>query len=301
MFFPAHIKKIGLFAPAFASDSQTVETVLRRFEDCCSEFVMPAHKSKTPLRYFAGEDQARAEEFNELLHEEDLDMMMALRGGYGCARMLPFINWNLLKNRHMPVVGYSDLTALHLAAWKQGCENQFFGPMLMSQFGREDYLPFLDRNLASLSRCLTRNFSFLEPSDMASLETVKPGEAEGALVPANLTVLESLLGTPYMPDLSSCILVLEDVGEASYSIDRTLNHLRQTGILERLSGLVFGQFTDCENGHFLPEILQEYAAFVNGPVVSGLPFGHTPYSVSLPVGRKCVLDAKNKLLVAVES
>ncbi|MBQ7649741.1 MAG: hypothetical protein IJS15_02215, partial [Victivallales bacterium] len=103
--------------------------------------------------------------------------------------------------------------------------------------------------------------------------------------PMNLTMLCNLIGTPFMADLQGCILAIEDVNEAAYSIDRMLAYLKNTGILKRLSGLIFGQFTDAEDAEYLPEIFTEYAEFVNGPVISNFPFGHGTPSISIQVGK----------------
>ncbi len=121
---------------------------------------------------------------------------------------------------------------------------------------------------------------------------LRDGRARGPLIPVNLAVLNSLLGTPHCPDLTGCILVIEDVNEAAYRVDRYLNQLRQARVLGRLAGLVTAQFSQCDDAEYLPEVFADFAGCVNGPVASGLPFGHAFPSLSLPVGMQAALTVE---------
>jgi muramoyltetrapeptide carboxypeptidase len=125
----------------------------------------------------------------------------------------------------------------------------------------------------------------------AGLRVLREGDAAGPLVPANLSVLTSLVGTRFLPDLTGAVLVIEDVGEAAYRVDRYLNQLLHSGCLARLAGLVYGQFTEGDDAQWLPAVFADFARQIRGPVVAGLEFGHGFPSLSLPVGRLARLEA----------
>lgn len=281
--FPSDIRKIGLFSLSGITDSERLEKgcgLLRRWN---LDYVLPEYGST--LRYLQASDEERVGAFNRLLADESIDMLMALRGGYGVTRILDDVDWNLLKARNIPICGYSDVTALLMAAYSKGCRNLFHGPMLCSTIGAENGL---EESMDSFARCLAGEVCPLLNGN--KLEVVRAGKAEGPLIPMNLSLLCALIGTPYMPDLTGCILAIEDVDEAAYAVDRMLCHLRSAGILKQLSGLIFGAFSDSEHSEFLPEIFKEYAEFVAGPVLSGLIFGHIKPTASIRFGEQFAVD-----------
>ena len=249
----------------------------------------------SPHRFFSGHDAARLETLHALLRSPQVDVLLPLRGGYGCARLLDGLDRDLVRRAGKPLVGYSDVTALHLAFFACGVRNGLSGPMPGVEFARElpdmpgarDALAF---TLRSFAEAWTPRAAVSLPPD-TRLEVLKPGCAQAPVVPVNLTVLLTLAGTRHMPDLAGTILVVEDVNEPAHAIDRDLNHLRQLGVLERLAGLVFGRFTKAEDAQWLPEIFAEYSGFVNGPVVGGFPYGHEMPLVTVPVGRGAMLAA----------
>ncbi len=282
--FGNKIRRVGLFSLSGVADSVRVEAGIRLLDSWGVGHVLPGYGR--PLRYLQASDRERADAFNALLADCQVDAFMALRGGYGVTRALDLLDWELLKMRGIPLVGYSDVTALLLAAWGRGCRCLVHGPMLCSTLACAS--PLLTQALRSFARCLAGETCPMLPGNR--LHALRGGFARGPLVPMNLTMLCNLIGTAYMPSLSGCILALEDVGEAAYAIDRMLRHLAASGILGILGGLVFGSFTDCEHGEFLPEIFEEYASCVKGPVASGLAFGHIMPSASILMGGMAELD-----------
>jgi len=295
------IKNIGLWQASFAVSPETLEQV-RNFLTKIGVGCITTSRVLRPHTYLAATDQERAQELHDLLDNPQVDIVMAARGGYGSARMLPYIDWDFLRHHTRPIVGYSDLTAFFLAMQARGLDNAFFGPMLSPVATKPEYQQYFSSALSRLEQFVNGILpdENLIPGPMAepgAVRVLKTGRARGKIVPANFTVLSSLIGTPWLPDLSGCILLLEDVDEAAYRIDRMLNQLRQTGILAKLSALIFGQFTDCENGHFLPEILAEYATFVPGPVLSGFTFGHIPDSLVVPCGHLIEINAENGIFL----
>ncbi|NMA20608.1 MAG: prolyl oligopeptidase family serine peptidase [Lentisphaerae bacterium] len=286
--FPDSIRTIGVFAPAKAVQEADFRSALDKLRSC-GVAVKHTCSSSSPFRYFAGTDEQRLRNLQQLLADPEIDLLLAARGGFGCTRILEQLDWVALRRRNLPVVGYSDLTALHLAALKFGCRNHIQGPMLCTQWGSACSEPAFSAAMESLSSCL-RNCSNLLPS-WHQAETLVAGKASGPLIPCNLTLLCSLIGTAFLPDFNQAILVLEDIHVPAHALERYLNQLRQCGILGKLSGLIFGQFSDCEDSEFLPEIFAEYASFVHGAVLRNLAFGHQNPSISLPVGKLVHLEA----------
>lgn len=287
--FPPEIRTIGLFAPAGVPEPARLARGLARLREWGLDLVYPGANDPRE-RFLAGSDALRLQRLHELLVNPRIDALLAVRGGYGCARLLDGIDWKLWRERNLPLIGYSDLTALHVAAYGHGYCRGVFGPMVASDLGRDPADPreetALAGSLASFHAALTgRGQTF------GGLACLQPGEARGPLVPANLSVLASLVGTAHLPDLSGAILVLEDIREAAYRIDRCLRQLDQGGVLGQISGLVFGQFSQTEDAEWLPGVLADYAAQIAGPVANDLAFGHIPCSASLPVGQPASLLA----------
>ena len=293
--FPASFRRIGLATPARPAAPERLALGRRQLAEWGLEGI-EAVVAEPPSRYFSTTDAVRTRAFNALLHTAGLDAIWAIRGGYGSARILEQLDWEAWRRNPLPLIGYSDVSALHLAAFSQCIRTGLAGPMLAVEFGQ---LPASPEAAAALA-FTTRSFAEAwQPRDAVSLppgarlNVLKPGVAAGPVVPANLALLASLLGTPWMPDLTGCILVVEDINEAAYRIDRNLNQLRQAEVLSRLAGLVYADFAQVEDGEWLPEILAEFAQVVRGPVVAGLPHGHCLPAVTIPVGRPARLDARS--------
>lgn len=288
--FPPHIRTLGVVAISGIPDRTRLRRGIRRLASWNLEVVDRTGTLK-PERFLAASDKDRLQALNELIDDERIDAVVAARGGYGAARLLPAIDWERLRRRNLPFIGYSDCTALHVAAFAHGCTRHIFGPMVSGDFAR---IPADEGEANDLAAVLASLRTAFEPAPETPvcgipLKPLHSGRATGPLIPANLAVLTSLLGTPFFPDLSGCILVLEDINEAAYRIDRCLNQLDQAGVLPRLAGILFAQFTDCEDDHWLPEVLDCTAAAINGPVAAGMPFGHAFPSISLPVGTPVTL------------
>ena len=241
--------------------------------------------------YLAGTDAARADALNALLRRDDLDAVVCLRGGYGLLRILDRVDYAAARARRPLVVGYSDVTALHLALWAKAELPGVSGPMVAPDW------PGLDAETeAAFWRVAggAAGYDLAGPGD-ERLAPLKGGEAEGVLLGGNLALTAALLGTPYLPDLDGAVLFLEDVGEAPYRVDGLLARLRLAGVLERLGGLVLGQFTGAAPPPDRPsltvdEVLAHYAQFVDGPVATGLVYGHVSRKVTVPVGVRARLE-----------
>lgn len=220
--------------------------------------------------FLAGSDILRARELDRAVAAAGCRGIYSMRGGYGVTRILGSIDWKGWMGDPKPVVGFSDVTALHLALLSKGLVAGVHAPSV-STLARQP-----ERYLRHLFRLLMdESYDFSPPP--VKLASLFRGSGCGPLVGGNLSMLEQLLGTTFMPDLSGAILMLEDVGEAPYRIDRMLVHLRNTGVLSGLSGIVLGDFIRCGDRRrkvSLREIFMDNFSPLRIPVASGFPAGH---------------------------
>lgn len=241
--------------------------------------------------YFAGSDAQRLADLNAALRDPAIDAIWCLRGGYGTARLLPEIDLDSLTRVPRPVIGFSDVTALHCAIQRRCGIISFHGPVARAELG--------EFSRSSLLRAVT---SLEDPAGRAEhARTIRGGSAEGVLAGGNLAVLTSLVGTPFAPELDGAILVLEDIGERTYRIDRMLRQLYQAGLLDGCNAILFGECIDCsdttESGErSLDAVLGEIADLLHVPCIAGAPVGHIAEQWTLPLGALAVLDADNCLL-----
>jgi muramoyltetrapeptide carboxypeptidase len=247
--------------------------------------------------YFAGDDGERLADLNAALRDDRIDAIWCLRGGYGAMRLLEGIDYDALRRRPKAVIGYSDITAIHCAvATKTGLAT-IHGPTARSKL-----TPFSERSLRAAA---TRDGDPCGVSETG--ETLVPGRARGRLMGGNLALLSALHGTPFQPDYAGVILVLEDVNEAPYRIERMLVQLRLSGSLQRCAGIAFGSFTNTGQteekslggSRSLDNVLREAATIVGVPAVSGIPVGHIDDQWSLPLGAEAELDADEKRLTVL--
>jgi muramoyltetrapeptide carboxypeptidase len=245
--------------------------------------------------YLAGEDAKRARDLESFFWRKDLDAIFCARGGFGSVQLLPHLN---LDGR-LPAkifVGYSDVTIL-LNWLLQRCQIvTFHGPMVAMDFARGLTQRSMDHFWGTLTGEPWRG-----KVDLG--ETIRPGKVEAEMLGGCLSVVVTTLGTPYEIDTAGKLLFLEDVGEKPYRIERMLIHLRMAGKLERLAGLVFGDFTDCEGpgSRNVKEIITEIFHRAPYPVVMGMPAGHGRENLILPFGVKMALDADAGTLSLIES
>ncbi len=287
--FPQSIGKIGIFPLSFGRQEKLFyDNTLKRLEDWKVNYVMPEPVGG-PLRYMAASDEERGGIFNSLLEDESIDFLLAMRGGFGAARALPYINWDLLLERNIPVAGFSDMTAFLIGALSRGYKNGICGVMAESTFGVKcSSKRKMTQAVNAARRCLEGCVVSVPYKNR--YHALVTGKASGPVVPGNLTVMSSLIGTPWMPDMSGCILVLEGIANSAVNVDRMLCQFKSCGILGELAGIVFGQFTACPDDKYLPEIFREYSSFVRGPSFYGLRFGHVFPSAAIRVGQTATLE-----------
>jgi muramoyltetrapeptide carboxypeptidase len=242
-------------------------------------------------RYLAGDDEARASDLHWMFQDPEIAAIFCSRGGYGGQRLLDRIDFDLIRGNPKIFVGYSDITALLTAFYFRSGLITLHGPVLreVAEGGAENWKVLL--GLLCSGRCLQVR--------LAEGEAIVRGRASGPLVGGNLSILCHLVGTPFLPSLDGCILFLEERGEALYRVDRMLTHLKLSGHLKSLAGLVAGQFEDCGPAASIHALLAETFADQEIPVASGLPLGHGRRNTPLPVGLPAELDTGQMTLSTV--
>lgn len=258
--------------------------------------------------YLAGTDEERLADLNAALTDPAVDAVWCLRGGNGMNRIVDRVDFAAFAASPKVVIGYSDITVLLLALWTQTGVVTFHGPMArfaMPEFSRKHFELVLTRDSAMgrLGRVRTRP-DILVPGP-GRIVPVVAGRATGRLVGGNLTLLQSLIGTRFFPDLRGAILFLEDIGEDLYRIDRMLGHLRLAGALDSLAGVAIGHFSRMRHATFegalgLDEVLRTYFASRHIPVAHGFPIGHVPEQWTLPIGLMAELNADDGNLSLLE-
>ena len=258
--------------------------------------------------YLAGDDDSRARALNTLISDPEVKAILCLRGGYGSPRILDRIDYATLRRHPKIIVGYSDITAVLLAIEKETGLVTFHGPMGKEWSASRGISPFAEKytwDLLQGTGALASNWGGERFPGMRSPTPIAEGAAEGILRGGNLSVICSLLGTPYEIDAHGVILLLEEVGEKPYAIDRLLNQLRLAGKLAQAKGILLGVFAGCdskdpEGDLSLDEIFTDYFARLGIPVLYNYPTGHIPDQATLPLGVKVRLDATQRTLALLE-
>jgi muramoyltetrapeptide carboxypeptidase len=247
--------------------------------------------------YLAGTDEERVDDIHSMFHDDNVKLVICLRGGYGASRLLDKIDYGIIKNHPKIFCGYSDITVLQNAIFNKTGLVTFAGPMAGVDFYK-DISQFTEDNFwrtVTSSEHVRINYPIGE-----GLKSFKGGIAEGRLIGGNLTLFTSLTGTEYLPDAKEKILLLEEVGEAPYRIDRMLNQLRLSGYMGEIAGVILANFTDCVESDpsrkslSLNEVLEDYfTKNLNVPVIYSLNHGHVNNNLTLPIGIRVKIDGNN--------
>jgi len=280
--------RVAVVAPSGPFDRATFDLGLERL----ATRYQPAFADRLfeRWRYLAGSDMERARELQAALDDEGFRAIFAARGGYGAMRLLPALE--LSGRAPRPVIGFSDLTALHARLLQAGW--------------RTLHAPVLTQLANQPDDAVQRLFALLEGRPVGSLDgtdTLVPGVAEGPLLGGNLSVLSRLLGTPYLPSFDGAVLLLEDVGERPYRLDRLWTHFRLAGAFEDLAGIVLGDFTACEEPgaeYTHLDVLRSLAEETGVPCAAGFRVGHGDVNQPVPLGARVRLDASRLSLEFLE-
>lgn len=294
-----HIKKlklgdtIGLISPASSETSQTIEKGIDYIESLGFRVKKGKH-IYDKLGYLAGSDKDRALDLMEMFEDKNVDAILCIRGGYGTMRILPYLDFDIIKNNPKIFAGFSDITVL-LNAFYQKCNIiTFHSPMLTSNLSDEVTLKSFLNTLMNG----TTPYTIKNPDSIESKALI-PGITNGTLVGGNLSLITSTIGTPYEIDTRDNILFLEDVDEEPYKIDRMLTQLLLSEKLQNCSGFILGQFKGCTLPHYersltLDQVIEDRILKLNKPTLSNIMSGHDYPRLTLPIGASITLDVYKK-------
>lgn len=301
--------KIGLVAPAFLISPNDLDTSINGIKKLGFE---PVYSDQILGRqgYFSGTDQERADDFNNMIENPEIKAVIFANGGYGCTRILDRVNYDAIKKNPKIIMGFSDCTALINAIHKNTGLITFHGPVsrtLHQEYSRRQFenvaVNPTDRYVIDSS---DKDLQKSDQNKIFERYTLTPGKAHGELAGGNLTLICSLMGTPYQIDLKGKIVVIEDIGEEPYRIDRMLTQLIASGELSKASGIAFGICKGCDDSSIAPnsftlrQVIEERIKPLNIPAVYGLSLGHNENNFTLPIGLKAELDADNKTITLIE-
>lgn len=298
--------RVGVVAPSGRVDPAALDRGLAELrtwglEPAVGRHVLDGHG------YLAATDAGRAADLMWAFQDPSLAGIICARGGYGCLRLLPLLDWDVIRAHPKVFAGFSDITTLHQAFWKEAGLVTFHAPMLSA--AEPEGMP---RYNAEGLRGALFGTAYPGPAplpdapDAPALRTLVGGTARGRLLGGNLELVTRNLGTPWQLDTRGAILVLEDVDEAPYRVDRMLMQLKVAGLLDGVAGIVFGHSPTCEQG---PEgrpsltlfaVLEELLVPLGVPLLYGFPCGHSKYRATLPLGCQAELDAGAGRLTILE-
>jgi muramoyltetrapeptide carboxypeptidase len=273
--------RLQLIAPSSPFPAEDFERGVQRLRERYDVRYDPAIAEREG--YFAGSDERRALELIAALEDDEVQAIVAARGGYGATRLLDRISAARVARHPKLLVGFSDITALHVL-WARAGLGSIHGSMVAA-LGRASE-PLVQRWLGAIEGAL--------PPPIAGLDSIAEGRARGPLLGGNLAVLTALIGTPYAAPLAGCVLFLEDVAERPYRVDRMLTTWQQAGLLAQPSAIVLGAFSEAEpgpDGVTVEQVLEERLGRLGIPVLASVPAGHVEDNLELPLGATVEVDA----------
>ena len=305
---PARLKKgslIGIISPASSPDDlSTVENGAKYLEKLGYRVEIGKNVGQN-FGYLAGTDQQRVDDLHYMFKKKDIKAIFCARGGYGTPRLLDKIDYSLIRRNPKILVGYSDITALQMAIMKKTGLVTFAGPMLSMDF-QSDISEFTEEMFWKILTSNKKYGRISQPDDEKIFELHK-GQARGRILGGNLSVFTSLVGTQYFPDLKDRILILEEIGEMPYRIDRLLNQLRLHKAFVHIKGVILGAFIDC-NEHdplkktlSLGEVISEYLEGTKMPVVYNFKHGHIRNSITVPFGIVTKINTSKNMIEYTEA
>lgn len=291
---------VGIVSPSAASANRLESELAIESMEALGFKVKTGQHISSRHGHLAGKDEDRAADFNAMFADPEVKAVICLRGGSGAARILPLIDYDLVRRNPKIVLGYSDITAIHNALHAKTGLLTFHGPNGSSRwydfnvqqfeqlFFKQQAITFVNEQSIDDDLIVRRN----------RIQTIRGGQAIGDLVGGNLTVLTALSGTPYLPDFKGKILFLEDINEQPYKIDRMMSTLRLNGTLDQISGFIFGDCAGCEPARgwgslTLDQLFDDYILPLNIPAYRGAMIGHIPRQFIVPVGAKVEMSADN--------
>lgn len=300
MKYPEPLEKgntIGLIAPAGPLRGIKVEEIKYELNRLGYEVKIGKSCYLSYKGYLSGSDKDRAIDLERMFLDKDVDAIICIRGGYGCARILDLIDFTIIRDNPKIFVGFSDITALHIAINQLSNLATYHGIMAAS-IKKWDYFTY-----NSLIKSLNfKDELIIENPCNENLISLYNGCCEGIITGGNLSLIVSTLGTKYEINTKNKILFIEEIGEYTYKVDKMLNHLQMAGKFNDCNGIIFGEFTDCKkafpNDEEVLNILKETAIKNKKPTIYNLKSGHCIPMVTIPLNMNCYLDCnENKIKI----
>lgn len=289
---------IGIITPSGALSSEEAISTTKEVLAYFGFKVKEGKYIRSRYGHLAGTDQERLHDIHAMFGDKDVQGILCIRGGNGASRLLPYIDYDLIRRNPKVLLGYSDITALILAFYAKVGLVSFHGMVGSSNWS--NYAAklfkeqFLENKLATYENPRKSENSIVQYKDR--IQTITPGIVEGVILGGNLTLLTGLCGTPYLPDFKDTILFVEEIGEKSDRMDRMFCQLMNSGILSQIKGFIFGKCTNCEptagyGALTLNQMLNDYIKPLGIPAYTGAVIGHIPDQFVMPVGVRARMDA----------
>ena len=283
---------LGLIAPGYAVSPEKLEEAIGYVKDLGFK---PYHTDRIlgNYGYLSNTDEERLADLHHMFENKDVDGILCVRGGYGCTRILPNIDWELIKNNPKIFTGFSDVTALlNQMNQKTGlvCFHGPVGTTLDTDYNREHFYRVISRQQEEI---ILSPYPYHEEEEEKPVEfepyTIHAGKATGILAGGNLCLLAAMTGTPFEPDYTGKIVFIEEIEEEPYRVDRMLTQLRQSATFDKANAIILGIFAGCNksknpNSFSLREVIESTLGDLNIPIAYGFPIGHIDENTTLPMG-----------------
>ncbi len=296
---------VALIAPCSPPTEEKISKAIANLEALGFK-VVEGKSLRARLGYLAGTDAARLADLHWAFQDPAIDAVWCVRGGYGASRILPDLDYDLIRKHPKPFIGYSDVTALHLAIHARTGLVTFHGPVAGGDFPENTVAHFNAMVMEGADKHVIAAPIDDFPGEEYRPFTITIGKAQGALTGGNLALLSALVGTAFAPVFKDKIAFMEDVGEQPYRLDRMFTQLLQATDLSKAAGIALGVFNDCQPKEgspslSLPDTLRDRLGGLGIPVAYGIPFGHVSYQATLPYGIRAELDASAQTLTILEA
>lgn len=276
-------QKIGIIAPAGPVKQSELLVPISMLQDNGYQVITSLNLFKKN-DYLAGDDESRLSDIHRMFEDKDIKAILCARGGYGSLRIIDSINYDLIHENPKIFIGYSDITALLLAIHNKTGLVVFHGPVVRELNNQNK------DNLSNLINVLSGSSPKIE---LIRGRSLKAGKSQGPLLGGNLSVIASMVGTPFLHLLKGSVLFIEERGESLYRIDRMLTQMRLNGLLNNLAGIAIGSFEDCGEISNIENLLVDITKDFDYPVLSGLPVGHGIYNRVIPIGIQASINAES--------
>jgi muramoyltetrapeptide carboxypeptidase len=300
---------IGLVAPgSYISESELQDSIKNL--EALGFKVVYSDKILLQNGYFSGTDEQRAEDLTYMFKRNDVAGIVCTRGGYGCARILPLLDYDVIGENPKVLIGYSDVTALNYGIFRKTGLITFHGPVSISTFNEFSVNNFKKVLMNLSNEIVFENSNSGEDENPYGVVSIAEGKKKGKLIGGNLSIAVSLIGTEFDVDYDDAIIFLEEIGEEPYRIDRMLTQMIQAEKFEDANGVAMGIFRRCEpkikdpsfsKSFSLMDVLMDRLGNLKIPVVYGMSFGHIKDKFTIPFGIEAELDSEKQTITLMES